>query len=262
MVLIPGGTITLGIDSREIPCFQSVFKIDRRELFADAVPKHTVTLKPFYLDKYLVTNAQFSAFTQVHPQWQPNKVPASLGNGNYLKHWTNSQIPNHLANHPVTNVGWYEAVAYCRWQGKRLPSEAEWEHAARGGGHGLFPWGDAQADPSRANYSASGLGTTTEVGAYAPNGYGLYDMAGNVWQFTADQWAPYSSQPVKQPKAHKTPPFSDDVRIYSQLPVPRRAIRGGSWGGAPINMWIEYRDSHPADGAQPFVGFRCAKSGN
>lgn len=259
MVLIPGGTITLGINSADIPHFQSIFKIDRRELFNDAVPKHTVTLEPFYMDKYLVTNAQFFAFTLAFPQWQPNKVPATLRNGSYLKHWSNGQPPTILENHPVVYVVWHSAAAYCRWQGKRLPIEAEWEHAARGGANGLFPWGDSPADPKRANFSASGLGTTTEVGKYPPNGYGLYDMGGNVWQFTADPWAPYSSQPIKQPKADRTP-FSDDVRVYSQLAMPRRVIRGGSWGGAPINMWVEYRDSHPADGAQPFVGFRCAKS--
>ena len=259
MVLIPGGTVTLGIDSADIPHFQSVFQIDHAELFADEVPKHTVTLQPFYLDKFPVTNAQFFAFTQAVPQWQPANVPASLRQGNYLKHWISGQVPKNLENHPVVNIAWFDANAYCQWRGKHLPIEAEWEHAARGGANGLFPWGSAPADSSRANFSASGFGTTTEVGKYAPNGYGLYDMAGNVWQFTADRWAPYSSEPVKQPKADKNS-YSDEPELFS--PVTRRVIRGGSWGGAPINMWVEYRDSHPNDGAQPFVGFRCAKSAN
>lgn len=259
MVLIPGGKITLGIDSAEIPHFQSVFKITHSELFADEVPKHTVTLQAFYLDKFPVTNAQFFAFTQAHPSFKPSKVLASLGNGNYLKHWTDGQIPKGFENHPVVNIFWNAARDYCAWQGKRLPAEAEWEHAARGGSSGLFPWGGAPADPTRANFSESGFGTTTEVGKYQPNGYGLYDMAGNVWQFMADQWDPYSSQPVKQPKTDKNL-FAEEVLFYSLFPMPRRVIRGGSWGGAPINMWVEYRDSHPPDGAQPFVGFRCAKS--
>jgi formylglycine-generating enzyme required for sulfatase activity len=281
MVLIPGGAVTLGIDSAEIPHFQSVFQINRAELFADEVPKHTVTLKSFYLDKFPVTDAQFFAFTRrFSGDQKPEEKLAKLdqpfteedpraryGENKNLKHWVNGQIPKGLENHPVTNVTWYDAVAYCKWQSKRLPTEAEWEHAARGGANGLFPWGDSPADPSHANFSASGFGTTTEVGKYAPNGYGLYDMAGNVWQFTSTEWAPYSSsaKPIKKTEASKSP-SPDDISFvhlheFDFLSVTtRRVIRGGSWGGAPVNMWVEYRDSHPPDGAQPFVGFRCAKS--
>jgi sulfatase modifying factor 1 len=279
MMFIRGGVTTLGIDPADIPHFQSVFQINRAELFTDEVPKHTVKVQPFYLDKFPVTNAEFFDFTRrfandADPEEKLAKLnqpfteedPRSrYGDRKNLKHWQNGQVPKELENHPVTNVTWYDAVAYCQWQGKRLPTEVEWEHAARGGGNGLFPWGDEHADPSRANFSASGLGTTTEVGKYAPNGYGLYDMAGNVWQFTADEWAPYSSQPVKKSKAKKNPPPNEPDFLHQHefdfLSVKtRRVIRGGSWGGAPVNLWVEYRDSHPPDGAQPFVGFRCAKS--
>jgi formylglycine-generating enzyme required for sulfatase activity len=278
MVLIPGGTVTLGIDSAEIAHFESVFKISHPGLFVDEVPKHTIQLQPFYLDRFPVTNAQFFAFTRRFPKEDPEEKLARLDqpfteedprkrydDRKNLRHWIDGHVPEELENHPVTNVTWYDAVAYCKWQGKRLPTEAEWEHAARGGLNGLFPWGDAPADRSRANFSASGLGTTTEVGKYAPNGYGLYDMAGNVWQFTADEWAPYSAKPNKKSKASKNSLPSEFDYLHSHdfdfLSVTtRRVIRGGSWGGAPINMWVEYRDSHPADGAQPFVGFRCAKS--
>jgi len=283
MALIPGASISVGIDSAEIPHYQSIFQINRAELFADAVPKHAVTLKPFYLDKFPVTNAQFFAFTRrfSHSEKPEEKLarldqpfteedPRSrYGEGKNLKHWVNGHIPEGLVNHPVTNVTWYDAFAYCQWQGKRLPTEAEWEHAARGGTNGLFPWGDAPADPSRANFSASGSRATTEVGKYPPNGYGLYDMAGNVWQFTADEWAPYpskSSESSQKPKAKDRLAIDADLLHLHELDflsvTTRRVIRGGSWGGAPVNMWVEYRDSHPPDGAQPFVGFRCAKSGN
>ncbi len=164
-----------------------------------------------------------------------------------------------MINHPVTNVTWYDAAAYCQWLGSRLPTEAEWEYAARGGGNAMFPWGDATADPSRANYSVSGFGTTTAIGTYPPNGYGLYDMAGNVWQFMADEWAPYSTKtPAKPKQGKKMEIFPEEFEFLSV--TTRRVIRGGSWGGAPVNLWVEYRDSHPPDGAQPFVGFRCAKS--
>jgi len=280
MVFIGGSITTLGIDSADIPHFQAVFQINRAELFVDEVPKHTVAVQPFYLDKFLVTNAQFFAFTRRFANDDtPEEKLAKLdqpfteedprsryGDRKNLKHWVAGQVPKGMENHPVTNVTWYDAVAYCQWQGKRLPTEAEWEHAARGGGNGLFPWGNEPPDPSHANFSASGLGTTTEVGKYASNGYGLYDMVGNIWQFTADEWAPYSVKPAGQNTKQKAKQESDsgESRFSNKFDflnvTTRRVIRGGSWGGAPVNLWVEYRDSHPPDGAQPFVGFRCAKS--
>jgi formylglycine-generating enzyme required for sulfatase activity len=139
-----------------------------------------------------------------------------------LNHWAKGTFRADQENHPVVNVNWYAATAYCQAQSKRLPSEAEWEYAARGGLEApLFPWGDEPASPRLANYSASKLHTTSLVGSYPPNGYGIYDMAGEVRS--------------------------------------RRVIRGGSFDGDPINLWVEYRDSHPANGSQAFVGFRCAK---
>lgn len=283
MALIPGGKFQMGIDSTDIPHFQSIFQITVPELFTNSVPRHTVKLRPFYLDKYLVTNAQYFAFTRrsrdegadeelkrLDPpvtQEDLRELFPNLVVHKILKHWVDGKVPAGLENHPVTNVTWNDALAYCMWQDKRLPTEAEWEFAARGGGNPVFPWGDTPADPSRANFSDSGIGTTTVVGKYPPNGYGLYDMAGNVWQFTADEWAPYSSKPPKKPKANKNAIPNDldylHLHEFDFLSVAtRRVIRGGSFGGAPINMWVEYRDSHPPDGAQPFVGFRCAKSAN
>ena len=177
MVRIPGGMVVLGIDSDEIPRFQTIFQINHNKLFLDEVPKHTMTLMPFYLDQFLVTNAQFFAFTRRFAYDDPEEKLAKLdqpfteidprsryGERKNLKHWAGDHVPEELEDHPVTNVTWYDAFAYCQWQGKRLPTEAEWEHAARGGASGLFPWGDAPPDPSRANSSVSKLGTTTTVG--------------------------------------------------------------------------------------------------
>jgi formylglycine-generating enzyme required for sulfatase activity len=272
MVLIPGGKIELGINATDVPNFQDIFGISHRELFNDEIPKHVVKLDSYYLDRTPVTNAQFFIFTRRFSNDDPDEKPPGLdqpwteidprskyGDRKNLKHWVNGHVPKGIENHPVTNVTWYDAVAYCQWQGKRLPTEAEWEYAARGGGNGPFPWGEAPPDPSRANFSASGFATTTEVGKYAPNAYSLFDMAGNVWQFTSDEWAPYPSKESKNPVAGGNL-FSTGFNFLGV--TTRRVIRGGSWGGAPVNMWVEYRDSHPPDGAQPFVGFRCAKSAN
>lgn len=257
MVLIRAATFAMGTEAADIPRLQKVFGIDVADLFSAEVPRHSVSLDSFYLDRYEVTNAQFKKFLDRNPRWQKNQLPTRYHNGNYLKHWTGNDFPKAKANHPVTNVSWYAAVAYCQWAGKRLPTEAEWEYAARGGLAGkTFPWGDQPADKSRVNYGASGIGDTTPVGSYAPNGYGLFDMAGNVWEYLADEWASYPTSPQRNPIAGGNL-FLDDTYLNV---TSRRVIRGGSWSGAPVNLRVSYRDSHPPQGAKDFVGFRCAQS--
>lgn len=259
MVLIAGATFQMGTDQSDTPRLQTVFGIKRAELFADEVPRHAVTIHSFYLDKYEVTNVQFKKFLEKNPAWRQDRIPAQYHNGNYLKHWTSNGYPKEKANHPVVNISWYSAVAYCRWAGKRLPTEAEWEYAARGGLSGkAFPWGDEPVDKTRANYGESGFGDTTAVGSYNANGYALFDMAGNVWEYLADEWGRYSSSMQIDPVAGGNL-FLDDAFLAI---TSRRVIRGGSWGGAPINLRVTYRDSHPPNGARDFVGFRCAESAN
>jgi formylglycine-generating enzyme required for sulfatase activity len=255
-VAIPLGTIEMGINQSEIPHFEKIFNIFRPQLFQDEIPKHTVTVDSFHIDKYLVTNAQFKEFVMYKREWQPGHVSAELDNGNYLKHWNAGNMPVSLADHPVVNVNWFAAVAYCQWEGKRLPTEAEWEYAARAGLSGPFPWGDQPVDGTRANYSGSGLGSTSIVGKYPANGYGVFDMAGNVWQFLADEWQHYSSGPQRNPVAGGNR-FAEGTS-FLQVRT-RRVIRGGSFEGAPVNLWVEYRDSHPPNGSREFVGFRCAR---
>lgn len=256
MAPIHGSTVQMGIDTTQIPSFQKIFDIDGPQLFQDEVPKHWVTLDDFYIDECPVTNAQFKRFTDANPDWQPDQIPRQLDNGNYLKHWKETGALTIHADHPVVNVNWYAAVAYCRWAGKRLPTEIEWEHAARGGLNGLFPWGSQPVDGSRANFSGSGLNSTSPVGKYPANGYGLFDMAGNVWQFVADEWKPYSSTPQKSAVAGGN--LFLDGTAFLKVKT-RRVIRGGSFGGVSVNLWVEYRDSHPPDASRDFVGFRCAK---
>jgi formylglycine-generating enzyme required for sulfatase activity len=256
MVLVRGGTVEMGIDAGEIQRFEKIFDVDAPQMFQDEVPKHRVTLDDFYIDKYLVTNAQFKAFTDANLEWQPDRIAGELDNGNYLKHWKEPVALAAKADHPVVNVNWYSALAFCRWAGKRLPSEAEWEFAARGGLNTLFPWGDQPVDGTRANYSGSRLGGTSPVGTYPANRYGLFDMAGNVWQFLADEWKPYPSTPQKNPVAGESLFLNGTAFLQVKT---RRVIRGGSFDGAGVNLWVEYRDSHPANGSREFVGFRCAK---
>ena len=256
MVLMRGGSIQMGIDAAEISQFEKIFGIPDPQLFQDEAPKHRVTVDHFYIDKYLVTNKQFKSFTDANPEWQPGRVPPQLDNGNYLKHWTTPAALATKANHPTVNVNRYAAMAYCRWAGKRLPSEAEWEFAARGGLDVIFPWGNEPADKTRANYGDSGLGITSPVGTYPPNPAGLFDMAGNVWQFLLDEWKPYpsTSRNSPAPAGKRALDSTEFLKVKT-----RRVIRGGSLGGAPVNLWVEYRDSHPPNGSREFVGFRCAK---
>lgn len=255
MACIRGGRVQMGIDLEEIPRYQTIFGIKSTELFKDEAPKHWVSVHDFYIDKYLVTNAQFKKFTDANLEWQPDHLPGELDNGNYLKHWKKPGEFIAKADHPVVNVNWYAAAAYCRSEGKRLPTEAEWEFAARGGADGLFPWGNQMVDFGRANYGGI-EGSTSPVRKYPANPYGLFDMAGNVWEFVADEWARY-------PSAEQSDPIGGGNRFLagsSYLQVrSRRVIRGGSFEGAPVNLWVEYRDSHPPNGSREFVGFRCAK---
>ncbi len=132
MVFVRGGKIQVGIDLEEIPRFEKTFEIHSADLFKDEVPKHWVSVGDFYLDKNLVTNAQFKKFTDANPGWRPGHVSSELDNGNYLKNWEDADSLPKKADHPVVNVNWYAATAYCRWEGKRLPTESEWEYSARG----------------------------------------------------------------------------------------------------------------------------------
>ncbi|HEV7891067.1 MAG TPA: formylglycine-generating enzyme family protein [Pyrinomonadaceae bacterium] len=256
MSLVRGATFRMGTDASQSPSLMQAFGVKRAELFSSEAPRHAVTLSPFYIDRHEVTNALYKKFLDKNPRWRHGSIEPRQHNGNYLKHWHGDYYPEGKADHPVTNVSWYAAVAYCRWAGKRLPTEAEWEYAARGGLRDrTFPWGDEPADKTRANYAGSGVGGTTRVGSYPANGYGLFDMAGNVWEYTLDEWGTYPSSPQVNPVAGGNL-FLDETFLNVTT---RRVIRGGSYGGAPVNLRTAYRDSHPPDGARDFVGFRCAK---
>ena len=259
MVLISGAIFEMGTDAREIPKLQEIFNIRRGAVFEEETPRRRVQIDSFHLDRTEVTNAAFKKFLDKNPAWRKDKLAAEFHNGKYLQDWNGADFPAAKARFPVVFVSWHAAVGYCRSLGKRLPTEAEWEYAARGGLAGKqFPWGDELPDKRRANFGASEIGAATAVGSYAPNGYGLYDMAGNVWEFLADEWQKYPEDAgmAVNPVAGGDFFMTDS---YRQVKT-RRALRGGSYGGAAVNLRVTYRDSHLPENAGDHVGFRCARN--
>lgn len=221
--------------------------------FENEAPEHTVSIGSFRMGRYEVTNERFAEFVAAHSEWHPSQLPPAMHNGRYLEHWINGTYAEGQGDHPVVFVTWHAAQCFCRWAGGRLPTEAEWEYAARAGGDSEFPWGEALPSPERVNYGASGLGKTTPVGAYLPNPLGLYDMAGNVWEWLLDEWeSTYPGGPLVNPIT------GGDVADAAVRAVQgRRAIRGGSFAGGIINLRTRWRDSHIVSNAVEFVGFRC-----
>lgn len=247
MSVIPGGTFEMGIDATDIQKLKVKFGVERSELFSEEVPRHTVTIGPFYMDKTEVTNKAFKRFLDKNREWRKDRMNPALQNGNYLKDWAGRNFPKGKEKYPVTYVTWYAATAFCRSLGKRLPTEAEWEFAARGGLKGKeFPWGDEMPDKLRANFFGSGRGAPRGVANYPSNDYWLYDMAGNVWEFLANEWSKYP--PDSKPSGE-----TDFLKVTT-----RRALRGGSFGGSAVNLRVTYRDSHKPENAVEHVGFRCA----
>ena len=222
MVLIPAGEFLMGSNDGS----------------SNEKPVHTVYLDAFYIDKYEVTNAQYKKFMDA----TGHKAPA---------YWNDPRFNN--PTQPVVGVSWYDAKAYADWAEKRLPTEAEWEKSARGGLVGKkYPWGD-KITHDDANYEGTGgkdiWECTSPVGSFAPNGYGLYDMAGNVWEWCADWYDGnyYKVSPKENPKG----PTSVDWRV----------IRGGSWGNGIFILYLRVavRISDDPTYMLSNVGFRCAQ---
>jgi len=252
-VLVRGGTFRMGTAPSAVPDLKRRYGVDFPSVFEEEVSDHMVTVSDFRMDRHEVTNARFLEFVNAHPEWSKAQIPPKLNNGHYLEHWTEGRYPAAKGDHPVVYVTWHAAQSFCRWAGGRLPTEAEWEYAARAGRDQEFPWGDALPSPQRVNYSDSGIGNTTAVGSYPPNSIGLYDLAGNVWEFILDAWKPgYPAEPQTDPIDGGAVP-SDPFSIEG-----RRVLRGGSFDGGVVNLRTRWRDSHEVLNAVAFVGFRCA----
>ena len=248
MVLIPAGSFLMGSEDEDAD--------------DDEQPVHTVHLDAFYMDTHEVTNAQFKAFVDANPQWQKDNIEARFHNGYYLAHWSGTDYPAGKAEHPVTSVTWYAAMAYAEWAGKRLPTEAEWEYAARGGLAGKkYPWGDT-ISAADANYGRH-VGDTTPVGQYPANGYGLYDMAGNVWEWCLDayDWDFYAvSDDSRNPIAGEMS-IQELRENFASIPTdPTRVLRGGSWYPGAQGLRVANRYSLLPELTDVINGFRCARA--
>ena len=180
----------LGTAAAAIDGLKRDYGISRPGAFETEVPARRITLGDFRLDRHEVTNRRFAAFLADNPAWRPDRLAPELHNGDYPAGWRGDGFPAEKAEHPVVNVTWHAAAALCEWSGGRLPTEAEWEYAARCGDDREFPWGDELPNPELANYGASGHGTTVAAGSYPPNDCGLQDLAGSVWEFLYDAWEP------------------------------------------------------------------------
>ena len=246
MVSIPAGEFQMGSDDPRLEGFTKL---------ADERPAHTVYVDAFSMDEHEVTNFEYQQFVRANPSWQKDKIEERFHAGDYLKNWTGNAYPSGKTRHPVVYVSWYAAMAYAQWQGKRLPTEAEWEYAARGGLSGkAYPWGD---EFKLIEKYIEWTGDTTKVGQYRPNGYGLYDMAGNVWEWCLDEYNKdfYSTSPRENP-------FSGanglDWVVNNFIDVKSdRVLRGGSWHDRV--MRVAYRSWKEPTKTYLDTGFRCVK---
>ena len=254
MVLIPAGRFLMGSN-----------EADPR---ADEQPVRSVYVDAFYMDTTEVTNAQFKVFVDANPAWQKDRIAARYtidhwtgNNTDYLRHWTGNNYPEGSGNYPVTHVSWYAAMAYAEWAGKRLPTEAEWEYAARGGFVGKkYPNGDTMTLQD-AHYLTR---NTAPVARYPPNGYGLHDMAGNAWEWCLDAYYEdfYATFP-KDGVAQNPLSGANDVEwlLKNWRTAKGERILRGTWSpNLPHSLRVAARVRASAEWSGYAYGFRCVRS--
>lgn len=252
MALIPAGEFQIGSNDAEAD--------------DDEQPVRTVYVDAFYMDETEVTNAQFKEFVLENRHWQKNRIDGRFHNGRYLWDWNGNNYPPGRGKHPVFNVSWYAAMAYSKWAGKRLPTEAEWERAARGGlVDKRYPHGNTLT-PRDANYGNNVKDTTT-VGRYLANGYGLYDMAGNVSEWCLDDYNDrfyftFPQEGVARNPLSGTNTIQWILDNFRDVNVDvSRVRRGGTWfNTAGESVRVADRDDSKPKHAFRVIGFRCVRS--
>jgi formylglycine-generating enzyme required for sulfatase activity len=232
MVKVPKGEFIMGSNEVDKEA-KAVQYGDRRPWYANERPERKVDLKAFHIDATEVTNRQFQEFVKATGTAPP-------------PHWAGGAYPQGLDEHPVVLVTWHEADSYCKWKGKRLPTEAEWEKAARGTDGRKFPWG--------GDFDTKKVNTLGEYGGTVPVGtlkegvspYGAMDMAGNAQEWTADWYQPYPGND-----------FND--KEYGEQ---SKVVRGGGWGGMghySLSVYVRtsFRNTANPQARYDDVGFRC-----
>ncbi|RKU29333.1 hypothetical protein C6497_06425 [Candidatus Poribacteria bacterium] len=249
MVYIPAGEFQMGSEH-----------VDAEE---DEQPIHTVFVNAFLMDKYPVTNRKFREFLNTNPEWQKPEsnfthISSNLHDGLYLKDWQMNMYPPGEGDHPVTQVSWYAAMAYAESVSKRLPTEAEWERAARGGLDGKnYPWGNVEDSDNIDKYLDGE--DTLPIGLIPANHYGLYDMCGNVWEWCLDAYNVdfYNDAPQNNP-FYGPNSIEWVVDNYRQITF-ERVLRGGPWGFDALGARVSQRlKSNPTDTLSTY-SFRCVK---
>jgi sulfatase modifying factor 1 len=301
MIWVPGGTFRMGSDAH----------------YPEEAPAHQVVVHGFWIDETTVTNREFAAFVRAtgyvttaeeapDPRDYPGALPHMLYAGSLVftppkgpidlrdssqwwtfmrgADWRHPHGPESsvdgLENHPVIHITYEDAAAYCEWAGKDLPTEAEWEFAARGGlDDAEYAWGDDLTPGGRhmantwqgsfpyQNLAEDGCEGTCPVNAFPPNGYGLLSMIGNTWEWTSDWYSPKHAEDAKKPCCiPQDPRGGREMDSYDpflpEIGIPRKVLKGGSHLCAP-NYCRRYRPAarypQPIDTSTSHVGFRCIR---
>lgn len=238
MVLVPAGPFMMGSSTMD------------KQAKPDEMPAHRVSLKAFYIDRFEVTQGQYRKFLaeagrSAH-RFCDREEPAAKDHTPLKETWNEGDPAS--SRLPVVGVDWFDAAAYCAWAGQRLPSEAEWEKAARGTDERIYPWGD-RWEKARANSYESGMKTSAPIGSYESGAspFGAEDMAGNVWEWVRDWYAPryYLDSSRESPPGPAAGSF--------------RVVRGGSSLSDARGLRSPGRDSNDPTGRYNNFGFRCAQ---
>lgn len=283
MVFVPEGLFLMGSTRKDI---ERLLELDQNvdgNRFDNEIPQREVSIRAYFIDKYPVTNAEYKKFIvsggYITREYWSDRGWQHISQSNPAENKGLDSIMDGESDCPVVTVSWYEAEAFAKWSGKRLPTEAEWEKAARGSDGRTYPWGN-EFNKEMLNCAEARIERPTSVMKY-PQGksvYGCFDMAGNVWEWTADWYDSeyYSNAPGNDPRgptvAEENPYFGEPenvgVSIYDENPSGGamvlsgcKVLRGGSWNGSGlIHIRCANRDYDEPAFKNDTIGFRCARS--